>query len=346
MLWGIGGIILGMFGLGYTSAFLPPETFWWTGPFAVVLPLTGIGAGLVALGLLGTGLAGRRYGRTGVALVVLVAVAVRFAPLMNVSQPPAPRASDLRLLTFNVPKAHIDPTIADFVQEQDVDLIAFQETTFWAERGNRQLRHLPTPLRAVLDSTGHRFPALPGKELILQPVLARIEVDSLRMTPLPGDGTQRVTRVGFTWQGRRAVLYNVHLHSVSRTKPWRASTSEMDKSSFWRTSFADYREGALMRAEQARLIRRMIERETVPVIVAGDFNSTHHDWAYRHLADGMQDVYQLRGQIGGGTYPADGPLVRIDHVLVSEEWKAVDARILEATMSSDHRPVVVQLRWR
>jgi endonuclease/exonuclease/phosphatase family metal-dependent hydrolase len=271
---------------------------------------------------------------------------MRFAlPLRGGAAETASSHDRLTLLTFNVPEARVSPSIAGFVRSTDADLVALQEVTLRSGRRGAPLR-LPSALQAILDTTTHRVPTLPPGLRVQQPVLTRIAVDSLRVLPIPGGPTASATRVAFTWQGRRAVLYNVHLHSVSRVKPWRASLSRMRDLAFWRTAVADYREGARMRAAQARTLRRLVDRESVPVIVAGDLNSTPHDWVYHHLAAGMQDVYALRGATGGATYPADEPLVRIDHVLVSEAWDAVAARVLDEHPWSDHRPVVVQLRWK
>jgi endonuclease/exonuclease/phosphatase family metal-dependent hydrolase len=338
--------VLLVFGLGYLAAYLPPETFWWTGPFAVVLPWTAIGAALVALGFAAAAWTHRRGAPALVAGLVIVALWGRFGGALQSGGEAADASSDtLTLLTFNVPQARAAPSLASLVASTDADLVALQELDYWVERGATPLRRLPSSLRAVIDAGGYRVPPAPPDARVQQPILSRVAVDSLRMTPLPGPGAPCVTRVRFTWQGRSAVLYNLHLNSVSRVKPWQASADRMDEWAFWRAAVADYRDGAWVRVTQARSIRRMIDRETLPVIVAGDFNSTPHDWAYHHLAAGLQDAYAVHGLVGGGTYPSDGPLVRIDHVLVSDAFEPVDAQILEARPSSDHRPVIVRLRW-
>jgi endonuclease/exonuclease/phosphatase family metal-dependent hydrolase len=82
----------------------------------------------------------------------------------------------------------------------------------------------------------------------------------------------------------------------------------------------------------------------MPVLVVGDFNSTPHQWAYRHLAQGLQRVGSR-----DATFPADRPVVRIDHILAGPAWEVVDARVpvpRQDTAISDHRPVTAQLRWR
>jgi endonuclease/exonuclease/phosphatase family metal-dependent hydrolase len=50
----------------------------------------------------------------------------------------------------------------------------------------------------------------------------------------------------------------------------------------------------------------------------------------------------------GGTYPAERPLVQIDHVLASPAWQITAARIPAdgAAAVSDHRPGVARLRWK
>ena len=89
----------------------------------------------------------------------------------------------------------------------------------------------------------------------------------------------------------------------------------------------------------------MMDRETLPILVCGDFNSTPHGWVYHHLAAGLTDVFGRIGRGWGNTYHTRRPFVRIDYVLVSPDWQPLVAEVLDADLS-DHRPLLVRLRWQ
>ncbi len=255
-------------------------------------------------------------------------------------------------MTFNLPPSMVGTpasgrALTQLMQREAPDVLALQES--WLNTGRSAQAgtgDAAASTRRLLDETlGYAPPrARPPQTRTHQPVLGRSRLDSMTVHPLPpaGDTKPRVryTRVYFAWQGREAVLYNLHLHTVGMNPRKMLATGAFV--SRWRTALQTYREGALRRAEQARVIRRHIEQETRPVLVVGDFNSTRHQWAYRHIAEG------LRRTGTGGTFPARRPLVRIDHVLAGPAWEVVSARVPSSSQDariSDHRPVAVQLRW-
>jgi endonuclease/exonuclease/phosphatase (EEP) superfamily protein YafD len=85
-------------------------------------------------------------------------------------------------------------------------------------------------------------------------------------------------------------------------------------------------------------------RETLPVVIAGDFNMSDRQLGYRWLAGGMRDAVTAGGW-GHPTY-ADGiwaPLfLRIDHVFVSRDWCGADGRTVDLP-GSDHDGVEVRI---
>jgi len=350
--WGAAGLLVAAFLIGYAAPHLPPARFWWTDLFAVLLPALAGAVGLLGVGLVGQGASRRAWGRVGIGVVLLLLVAVRFGAV-PAGEASGRNADSLRLMTFNLPPTFArgpdrERTLAELVQREAPTVLTVQET--WMKTRSAPDGSLPVvswPLRVLLeDSTGYALPrARPSETEIYRPVLGQVRLDSMTVHSLPPSGESnprsRYTRTYFTWQGRPAVLYNIHLHTVG-TRPWDlmdATPSLAGTRAFLRT----YRAGALHRADQARRIRRHIEQETRPVLVAGDFNSTPHQWAYRHLARGLQAAG------GGATFPAQWPLVQIDHVLAGPAWRVDSATVpgLEtADVVSDHRPVVARVRWR
>ena len=98
-----------------------------------------------------------------------------------------------------------------------------------------------------------------------------------------------------------------------------------------------------IQAKEVRLLKNVLEKETLPYLVVGDFNNTIHNWAYAEFASGMTDVFIETGAGWGGTYHSHQPLFKIDHMLVSWHWRPVLAKVLSVEYS-DHRPVVAWLR--
>lgn len=359
--WTLVGLLVAVFLVGYTAPYVSPARFWWVDLFAVLVPVTGVGIGGVGLGLCIWGGYRRKWGPMVVGGLLLVLLLFRFGPRLAAWGPSGHEGETFRLMTFNVPPSlggrRAPGAMEALLQREAPDVLAFQESrlqTVGERRGRFQ--NVSASIQALVDSSkGYALPrALPPQTTVQQPVLARgIVLDSMSVHPLPPAGEtnarSRYTRTQFTWKGRSAVLYNVHLHSVGKERPWTMLPEEWTSLSRWRTFLRTYREGALRRAQQARLLRRRIARETDPVLLVGDFNSTPHQWAYRHLAHGLQSAVVRRVRGWGGTFPARQPLVQIDHVLADPAWQITAARIpkFEAGEKiSDHRPVVAHLRWK
>jgi exonuclease III len=154
------------------------------------------------------------------------------------------------------------------------------------------------------------------------------------------------------WRGREFVVYNVHLRSFGQEKPWNDPSVRPGEPRSWVPYLRQYRGVYAERGEETERLARRIEAETLPVVVAGDFNSTADNWNVRRLKTagrpaGSPRVDAFRaagGRAWGRTYHARRPLVRIDFVLVDPALAVVGADVTDVTFS-DHRPVRVHLRW-
>lgn len=104
------------------------------------------------------------------------------------------------------------------------------------------------------------------------------------------------------------------------------------------------------RAARDRSIRALIEparAEPLPLLAVGDFNATVWHPAFDDLVDatGLVDAHDAVGRGLRGTWKGL-PLFEtpIDHALVSDHFTVVDVHNAEG-VGSDHRPVVVDLRF-
>jgi len=88
-------------------------------------------------------------------------------------------------------------------------------------------------------------------------------------------------------------------------------------------------------------VRKAALAETMPVVIAGDFNLSDRELGYRDLAGSFRDAG--RADWAGDTFdrgPWRALFLRIDYVFVDRTWCAADARRLDVP-GSDHEAVAV-----
>ena len=92
-----------------------------------------------------------------------------------------------------------------------------------------------------------------------------------------------------------------------------------------------------------------------PRILIGDFNATSRYACYGQLTGRLRDaqraLQQQQGRAGRAipTFPSRFPVLRIDHVFVSEGIEVLDVRVPDgpqARAASDHLPLVVDIRLK
>ncbi|QIJ76907.1 EEP domain-containing protein [Methylobacterium sp. NI91] len=87
-----------------------------------------------------------------------------------------------------------------------------------------------------------------------------------------------------------------------------------------------------------------------PTVLLGDFNATGWSRAYRRLSRRLTDARRLTGERrwrGGASFPSRFPLLRIDHVFVSERVAVERIAVVDnalARQASDHLPVLAEIR--
>lgn len=346
--------VLGAFLMGILARYVRPGVLSWPlqmlGPFVPYLAVL-----VLVLALLRLWSASPRR-RLAYALALALA-AVRFLP-ETWDRPDASRG-DLTVVTYNVPRwagpdvAQKEEEIVRYAARVRPHVLAFQEPTVYYSA--REERVVVAPfLRRLRDTLGYRVgrTAFASTRRSTQPVFTQgvrvVTAEELSIRPDTSTIPTYVSRVVLRYGGREAVLYNVHLYTHGARKPWRDAAFSPRQPRTWVPFLRQYRTAHRYRAWEADTLRALLDAETRPVIVTGDFNATPHEWSFARIAGaqrGLLDGFREGGRAWGGTFHRRYPVVRIDHVLASRAFRVVSARVPEIA-ASDHRPVEVRLRWR
>ena len=153
-------------------------------------------------------------------------------------------------------------------------------------------------------------------------------------------------------------LYSRHPWSDARTIPLgdaadyclRARTRNAD--SKWtlfvvHTASPISAQRVVSRNDQLRCLAELVQRETNPVVIVGDLNTTSWSPAFVDLLSQTRLLDSRRGWGVQPSWPGSYPLlgIPIDHCLVSAEI-AVLNRKLGVDVGSDHLPVFVELAFQ
>ena len=259
------------------------------------------------------------------------------APLPH--QAPGPRLSKpghgapLRILTYNVRRCYgldgryAPERIAEVIAESEPDVVALQELDVNRLRsgGIDQAVAIASALRMNV----HFHPAMRVvEELYGDAVLSALPLRLVKADALPGvfRRPHREPR-GALWaevevEGTPVQIINTHFGLLP---------------------------GERMKQAEALLGPHWLGHEACrePLILVGDFNSVPSSRSYRKLASRLRDAQARPGIRPYPTFPSRWPLLRIDHVFVSEAVEIEDVRTVRSAASrvaSDHVPLCVDLR--
>lgn len=297
-------------------------------PSSLVFPLIALAylvrtlslhAGLIVLALLPAVIWLRRWRLAGaVALVGAWCV----APALWDYRPhsaPAVTGEPLKLMTCNLLRLnrHVDE-IADEVLATAPDVVCFQECSQrWHDGLTARLAER-YPYRIF---RARRF------DMGLA-IYSRQPLDGAsNVTDWGDDPPAQPLRTELTLGSRRIALYNIHMY-----QPWP-----------WHNMAWHQRQLAGLLAS--------LRQETLPFVLAGDFNSTPTSPTLARLEKtGLADAWHMAGWGRGSTWPdvrlmRHLPGIRIDHVYLSPQL-ACTACAVGVGAGSDHRPVTATIGFR
>lgn len=252
--------------------------------------------------------------------------------VMNINSGSLPDRStlSLKILTYNVHSCvgtdrKIDPhRIAEVVAETGADIIALQELDVGRKRtGGVDQAHV---IASLLKMEAHFHPALHvQEEKYGDAILTAWPTRLIKAGPLPSIGETR----GALWvraelPGFGINILNTHL--------------------------------GLRGADRARQVSMLLSGEWIgsadfqaaPAIICGDLNAIPSSPAYKSIARQFRDVQLLTSPRAARTFPSRFPLLRLDHIFVSEGTGVTGSRVIStplARQASDHLPLLAEVNW-
>jgi endonuclease/exonuclease/phosphatase (EEP) superfamily protein YafD len=273
--------------------------------------LLALGLPALAVPCVGTLAVGRIWARWRVVVAWMASWALVFALAVFGPRLPAPMGEPLDPITLVTANVRFDnpqtQLAAADVLAQDADVVVVPEATQYM-------------MRELTPSYDYEELTVPGERAYDVAVLSRFPLRDAELLEL-GNGVLRVE----VDAPEPFVLYAAHLS---------------------RPVIAPRQSSHVSHAENLRQVRALderIERETMPVVVAGDLNLSDRVRGYRELTDDLVDVTRdgwAATTYVGGLYRFF--LLRIDHVLASEDWCGEGADDFDIT-GSDHRGVRVDI---
>ena len=238
--------------------------------------------------------------------------------------PPAASVDTLRVLAYNIHHgAGMDEKldlerIAELIREVDPDLVTLQE----------------------IDSVTSRTMSVDqvvelGRLTGLRPIFGGF-------MPYRG-GTYGMALLS-AWPVAESVNYRLPDGEEPRTALAAIVTSPKTGQSLRLVGIHFYRT-AEERLAQAAALDGLLADDTIPTILAGDFNSTPDSEVMLYLADSWHIVAKGTDHL---TFPSYGPVREIDFVLLRprDAFGIAAQYLLDEPVVSDHRPVVVDLIYR
>lgn len=240
--------------------------------------------------------------------VVLGVLAWYVQPYDDTTDPGGPPLAVLRVLTSNVEFGRGAPALVPRIRDRRPDVVFIEECEFTCQATLEADFATAYPYRQAVRAAGSHGSL----------VLSRYPLRPSAGVP----GTM----------GMPGALADVHGHAVrlQLAHPMPPLPGQV----------------GLWRRELGRLRAFAAADPGTPTILAGDFNATQDHAAFRRILDtGLTDAAPLAGHDHAASWPARTASVigaQIDHVLLSADFTATDARFLRVS-GSDHRALVVDV---
>jgi endonuclease/exonuclease/phosphatase family metal-dependent hydrolase len=230
---------------------------------------------------------------------------------------------------FNATKDRTkDSLIVEMVRSEDPDIVSFQEFHYSKIKSHDFDQYPHRYVNFIFGKNRHKkvVQAIYSK----YPILEKGEVDfpSSHNNALYAD---------ILYQKDTIRLYNLHLQSFAVPPSFGELYDEPSERLFKRMS-----KTFVKHQEQAEIIKAHYQQVKWPVIICGDFNNTQNSYPYRIIQGDLIDTFDEKGAGFGTTFDFQGFPLKIDHILVDEQFTVLAHKNYQEELS-DHFPVCARL---
>lgn len=244
-----------------------------------------------------------------------------------------------KFLIKNKKGEQLESDFYDFLSAQNSDIICFQEFLRAGALHNKiqgqikEKTHMPYFYQNTTNSLAF---------------FSKFPIVSYGTLPF-GNASNGCVYVNVKIGKKEIRIYNVHLesNSVSGMADKIADEGDIQDERTWRevrSMLSIVKNKAPLRCKQARLIAENIRKCKIPNIVCGDFNETPMSYSYQLLKLRKKDTFQEAGFGIGTTYSGSIPGLKIDHILVSEQFMPIKSRVVRKNFS-DHYAVISEIEF-
>lgn len=301
------------------------------------------------------------------ALIPLATIAISWSPVstvcpINLLATDANKDSTFSVMSFNVanfgpydPNNHEPSKSMRYILDQDADFVLLQEGS--QERNYLALSNVEM-MREELErkypyhSDGYR------DLMILSKLPYTVVSDSAFAEAPEHDGAVYAKAFDIEIGGDKQLrIINIHLHSFGMKeddKNFYADLTRRGVNVNKRSELERIKTSLLsklvlafkLHAQEATVVRSLIDSSPDNVIVCGDFNDTPSSHCYRIVAgDDLHDTFQDCGSGITWTFNDRRMYFKIDHIMYRGGMQAVDWRRDKAG-DSDHYPQVATFAWK
>ena len=243
--------------------------------------------------------------------------------------------SDFTVLSYNVrlfnlfdwiPGENVTDNIKKFIEEQNPDIICFQEYSKSADY--------------ELDDYKFRHIIMHGNKIKTgQAIFSKYRIIDEGEIALPSSDNN-VVYADIVKDEDTIRVYSIHLQSVNISPDINEIDESKSKMIFNRLS-----EAFKAQQIQSELIQAHMQDFKGHKIICGDMNNTAFSYVYKNIIGDMNDAFVEAGKGFGQTYNYRYYPARIDYILVDDVFEVKEFTTFKDFKNSDHFPIMARLNF-